>query len=625
MKFSPAFLDDIRARLPVSAIVSRKVSLKKRGREYVGLSPFNAEKTPSFTVNDQKGFYHCFSSGKHGDIFRFVMETEGLSFPEAVERLADQAGVAMPRPDPQAAQKEARRQTLYDVLELAAAFFETRLQSADGARARGYLDDRGVKPDSQKTFRLGYAPRDKYALKQYLADEDIKPDQMIAAGLLIAGEDINVPYDRFRDRVMFPITDNRGRVIAFGGRALDPDTPAKYLNSPETDLFHKGRTLYNLARAREAAHITGELIAVEGYLDVIALAQAGIGHVVAPLGTALTADQMGLMWRMAHEPVLCFDGDKAGTAAAYRAADTVLELLKPGYSLKFALLPDGQDPDDLIRAAGREGIDQALGAALNLVDLVWLRETEAGDWSTPERRAGLEARIGQVTGAVADTAIRRHYETALRGKLSDFWRGMDKRWPPARGRRSAPGRSEGGRPAGRRLRALAGAAPNRREALMIYCLLNHPALLEDYAEEFAAVEFAARDLDRLRREILEIAARASPLDKGRLRTELDKTGAGDDLDRLLRGLGAHKDWFCEPEAADRDAETGWLHMVALHRKSMTLQQQLKSAEQALADDASEENFAILLDVRHQLDTIEGTEVTVQGFGDASDRPAGQEL
>ncbi len=352
MRFPDSFLDEIRARLPASAVVGRRVKLKKQGREFAGLSPFNAEKTPSFFVNDAKGKWFDFSAGKNGDIFTFLMETEGLSFPEAVERLAGEAGVPMPARDLREEQREKERATLHDVMELATQFFEAALQSRAGAAARGYLNGRDIGPDLQRRFRIGYAPPDRAALKEHLAGKGIPQDQMIAAGLLVSGDDIPVSFDRFRDRVIFPITDFRGRIVAFGGRALSADVPAKYLNSPETELFHKGSLLYNGADARHAAHDAGTVIAVEGYVDVIRMVAAGFAHTVAPLGTALTERQLQILWRMADEPILCFDGDKAGMRAAHRAADLALPLLQPGKSLRFALLPPGQDPDDLIRAAG---------------------------------------------------------------------------------------------------------------------------------------------------------------------------------------------------------------------------------------------------------------------------------
>src|SRR6476469_4815535 len=317
MRFPASFLDDLRARLPASEVVGRRVKLRKAGREWKGLSPFNKEKTPSFFVNDQKAAWFDFSSGKNGNIFDFVMMTEGVTFPEAVERLASMAGVPLPRSTPEAEAREERRKTLHDIVELAARFFETTLAARTGAKARGYLADRGLEPKTQLRFRIGYAPPDRFALKEHLGAQGISADDMVEAGLLVSGEDIPVPYDRFRDRVMFPITDLRGRVIAFGGRALEKDAQAKYLNSPETPLFHKGSNLYNGAAARQAAHNGAQIVVVEGYIDVIAMVTAGYEAAVAPLGTALTEDQLGLLWKMADEPILCFDGDSAALRAAY--------------------------------------------------------------------------------------------------------------------------------------------------------------------------------------------------------------------------------------------------------------------------------------------------------------------
>lgn len=417
MRYPPSLLEEIRARLPVSAVVGKRVRLIKAGREWKGLSPFNAEKTPSFYVNDQKGFYHCFSSGKHGDIFSFLIETEGMPFPEAVERLAAEAGVPLPVSTPEATREEARRNDLYEVVELAAAFFEATLVSNAGREARAYLERRGMGLKTQQTFRLGYAPGDRFALRDHLMQKGISHEAMIEAGLLITHEDTAVPYDRFRDRVMFPIHDQRGKVIAFGGRAMRTDAPAKYLNSSETPLFHKGRVLYNLHNARKAASDKSEVIAVEGYVDVIAMTMAGFAQTVAPLGTALTGDQVTLLWRMADEPILCFDGDAAGQRAAYRAIDTALPLLAPGKSIRFALLPEGQDPDDLFRAGGTEAIATVLQQARPLAEMLWAREVEHGPLDTPERRAALERRLKDAVGQIADETIRRHYGADIMNRL----------------------------------------------------------------------------------------------------------------------------------------------------------------------------------------------------------------
>ena len=393
MRFPPSFLDEIRARVPVSEVVGKRVKLRKQGREWAGLSPFNAEKTPSFFVNDQKGFYKDFSSGKHGDGFTFLMETEGLSFPEAVERLAAMAGLPMPASSRESAEQENKRASLRDILAMAAVVFEDNLQGRIGAKARGYLADRRIEAKAQREFGIGYASGERFALRDALAAKGTSAEQMTACGLLIHGEDIAVPYDRFRDRIMFPIHDRGGRIIGFGGRAMDAGAPAKYLNSPETELFHKGSLLFNHHRARKAAHDKGQVIAVEGYFDVMAMAAAGFPQTVAPLGTALSADQCELLWRMASEPILCFDGDQAGRKAAFRAIDVALPLIRPGKSLSFALLPEGQDPDDLFRASGPGAIEEALAAARPLAEMLFLRETDAQVFDTPERRAALERRL----------------------------------------------------------------------------------------------------------------------------------------------------------------------------------------------------------------------------------------
>ena len=441
MRFPPTFLDEIKARLPVSEVVRRRVKLQKAGREWKGLSPFSAEKTPSFFVNDQKQAWFDFSSGQNGNVFDFVMRTEGLSFPDAVERLAADAGLSLPEVSPETARREKARASLQDVLELAAKFFEEQLQAPVGARARGYLADRGLSPQVQRQFRLGYAPNERFALREYLAAKGAGVDQMIETGMLIHGDDIPVPYDRFRNRVMFPIADRSGKVIAFGGRALEKDVPAKYLNSPETTLFHKGATLYNHHNARKAAHDRGAVIAVEGYVDVIAMSAAGFPHVVAPMGTALTPDQCDLMWRMAEEPILCFDGDKAGRKAADRAVDTALPLIGPGRSLRFAFLPEGQDPDDLARSGGPAAIEEVLSAARPLIDVLWTREVQAGPLDTPERRAALERRLREVVRGIADETLRRHYWQALEERLAGLF-GVAPQ-SQGRGAAGAPRRSQG--------------------------------------------------------------------------------------------------------------------------------------------------------------------------------------
>jgi len=436
MRFPPSVLDEIRARLPVSAVVGRRVKLVKSGREWKGLSPFQAEKTPSFYVNDQKGFYHCFSSGKHGDIFRFVTETEGLSFPETVERLAQEAGVVLPKLAPEAVEQEKKRKDLYDVMEIAAKFFEAQLQKPVGAAARAYLARRQFSDRTQAEFRIGFAPEGRDLLLMHLRAQGVTDRQMIDAGLVIEPDDNRGLYDRFRNRVIIPIQDGQARVVAFGGRVLDPDAKPKYLNSPETALFKKGYLVFNGHRAREAAFKAGSVIATEGYLDAIAVWQAGMRHVVATLGTAFTEEQIATLWRYAPEPIICFDGDKAGIGAANRAIDRILPALKTGYSFRFAILPGGQDPDDLIKSKGIDAFAEVTGKAIGLWDALWQRETQGIDARTPDRQAMLEKSFRDLIGQIGDPLVRRRYELSVRFRLNQyFWeQGGGRRGPKTGGR-----------------------------------------------------------------------------------------------------------------------------------------------------------------------------------------------
>jgi DNA primase len=423
LRYPASILDDIRARLPLSAVVGRKVRLAKAGREWKALSPFNQEKTPSFYVNDQKGFYHCFSSGKHGDAFTFLMETEGLSFPEAVERLAADAGVTLPKMSHEAEVQEQRRKSLYDVVELACRFFEAQLQTGRAQPARDYLDRRRIAPATRAEFRMGFAPDSRTALLDHLRSHEVEDDQILAAGLAIAPEDGRGLYDRFRGRIIIPIQDSKGRVVGFGGRALSPDTQPKYLNSPETELFRKGEIVFNGHRAREVAHRTASAIVVEGYLDAISVFQSGMKSVVATLGTAFTPEQIKALWRLAPEPVICFDGDKAGRAAAYRALDRILPDLETGWSFRFGFLPSGQDPDDFIIAEGKEAFARLVDEALPMWDVLWTREVGAANLSTPDGQAVLEKRLTDLIDTIRDKRLKRLYSLRAKVGLAElFWR-----------------------------------------------------------------------------------------------------------------------------------------------------------------------------------------------------------
>jgi DNA primase len=663
MRFTPQFLDELRARLSVSEVVGKRVKLKKAGREWKGLSPFQQEKTPSFYVNDQKGFYHDFSSGKHGDIITFVMETDGLPFTEAVERLANMAGMPLPAVTPDAARHEQRRKSLHDVMELAARFFAETLASRVGAKARGYLADRAIAPATQLQFRLGYAPPppDRFALKEHLGKLGVSVDDMIETGLLVAGNDIPVPYDRFRDRVMFPITDLRGHVIAFGGRALERDVPAKYLNSPETPLFHKGDNLYNHQAARKATHDGSALIVVEGYVDVIAMVTAGFAGAVAPLGTALTENQLALLWKMADEPILCFDGDKAGQKAAYRAADLALPFLAPGKSLRFALLPEGQDPDDLVRSGGRGAVEEVIAAARPLADVIWLRELEGGSFVTPERRAALEARINELSSGIRDEVVRRYYRQDLAERLQRTFAHEGARGGGFAGRgnfRSQPSRSfqpRGGGGAnrfagqGRRGGSIPTSLPSgpyqaaspqlaaspimrgqrsaisRREALILQSLINHPWLLHDHLEEVAALELAHPEAHKLRAGIIAAFANdhhhsTDPSEQAeKMRADLDRSGFSPLLQRVERAITTQAVFGVRNDAARDDVLATWNQLVVLHRQWHSLLRELKDAELALGEDPSEANLAWLRDVKARMAEVDGTEALIEGFGELSGR------
>ncbi|MGE0844901.1 MAG: DNA primase [Flavobacteriaceae bacterium] len=629
MRFSPSFLDEIRARLPVSQVVGRRVRLKRRGREHVGLSPFNKEKTPSFTVNDQKGFYHCFSSGKHGDIFSFVMETEGLSFAEAVERLAGEAGLQMPAPDPQAEKREKQRAGLYDIVEMAATWFERQLQSQAGAAARGYLARRGVSDRMVSRFRIGYAPGGRAALKDYLASRDVPVDDMVRAGLLISGEEIATPFDRFRDRLMFPISDLRGRIVAFGGRALSADAQAKYLNSPETPLFHKGDLLFNAHAARVAAHDRNTVIVAEGYLDVVALTAAGLENAVAPLGTALTENQLQILWRMVDEPVLCFDGDRAGLKAAWRSIDVALPLLKPGKSLRFALMPEGRDPDDILRESGAEALRATLENPRGLADMLWGRESEAGPLDTPERRAAFEARLGAAVRQISDDTVRRYYGQDMRERLNAL---VTPQQGPRGGRRETrrddyprsgwrmpDGRRQVQRASERLIRQIRARALPGREVALLMTAINHPSIIAERAEALAGIEFTAPELASVAHRMIDLAMEGAADDPGAVRAAIIHGGQEQLLARMDAAAAA--DWFSLPDADDSDALTGFDHMLALHRKHVTLNKELRLAESAFRDDPSEVNWDRIVDLKNAIAAAEGSEAEIEGFGAASRRPS----
>ncbi len=409
LRYGEGLLEEILRRTDLVQLVGRRVKLNRKGRVLWGLCPFHKEKSPSFKVENERRTYHCFGCGAGGDAFKWLQETEGLSFPESVQRLAREAGVELPAWTPEDEARESRRKSLYDIIELACTFFEEQLRARPGEPARRYLQSRGLEENARRRFRLGYAPDANSALKDHLRAKGVEISDMIEAGLVRASDGDKPERDFFYDRVMFPIADPRGRFVAFGGRGLAPDAKPKYINTGETPLFAKGRLLYNFATAREAALKGAPLIVAEGYMDVIALVEAGFPGAVAPLGTALTEDQLTLLWRVAPEPILAFDGDDAGRRAAHRASRVALPHLVPGQSLRFVFLPAGEDPDSFVRRNGTEPMRALIAKAQSLAEVLWSGETEGRDLSTPERRAGLEAELDRIVKAIRDGKIADYY------------------------------------------------------------------------------------------------------------------------------------------------------------------------------------------------------------------------
>lgn len=548
MRFDERFLDEIKQRVRLSDVIGRTVKLRRQGREYVGLSPFSKEKSPSFYVNDEKGFFHDFSSGKHGDLISFWQETERLSFPEAVERLAAEAGVPMPVADPRAAEREQERAGLAEWLETAAKWFEGQLRKPVGAAARTYLNGRALPEEEWGRFRLGYAPGGRTQLKDYLIAKGAKPRELVEAGLLIEPEDGGAPYDRFRDRIIFPIADGRGRVISFGGRAMDAEARAKYLNGPETSIFHKGANLYGLAEARRLLHVgdtsrgngAAPLVVVEGYMDVIACQRADIAGVAA-MGTALTEEQMERLWRLHPEPTLCFDADKAGLRAASRSIDRALPHLKPGRSLRFALVAGGKDPDDVLREQGAAALRAQIGQTKPFVDALFERERDLEPLDTPEHRAGLKARLRAAAQTIQDKDLAQAYREELLHRLDElFQRGKPQgqggaAWTPQprpeRGKwkkgkfveTPAPSTPEGRAGA----RTLSQSAPPG-VAAVVQGALNHPQWLDEHLETLEHSGFGDPALAPLARDIISLRLEYDFGDEG--------DGSGLDTDGLVRHL-----------------------------------------------------------------------------------------
>ncbi len=526
MPFPPGFIDELRNRLSISEVVGRRVKLIRAGREYKACCPFHNEKSPSFTVNDQKGFFHCFGCGAHGDIIGFIMRQENRSFPEAVEILAGLANMPVPQSSPEEKQRYEKEKNLYTLIEDAAKWFEDQLRKPGGAKALDYARSRGLTDEIIARFRLGFAPNDGQALLSHLSTKGYTPQQMIDAGLAKKAEGEDRIYSFFRGRLLFPVGDPRGRVVAFGARLLEGEGP-KYINSAEHALFHKGALLYGFSRARAAAGDNKPLIVTEGYMDVIRLVDAGFSGAVAPLGTALTEEQMMALWKIIpkppihpellhHIPILCFDGDAAGQRAAERALMRILPYLAPDQSARFATMPEGEDPDSLIKSKGPAAMQAVLDKALPLIDFLWQVTAGERPLNTPEDRAGFRRDLDARIGSIKDTHLQRDYRDAIQKRWQENFAAQQ----PAYAKNIRYGNFV--KPSITKPRALPG---DLQERIVLALLINHPALFHEYEERLHSLEFVDRNLGELMSAIFEYMAEGHEESAGALLSHLEKSHA----------------------------------------------------------------------------------------------------
>ncbi len=597
MSLPKAFLDEVRARVPVSDVIGRRIKLTRAGREFKGCCPFHHEKTPSFYVNDQKGFYHCFGCGVHGDVIRFLTDHDNLGFMDAVEQLANQAGLQVPKPSPEEQKKFQRQMSLYDLMESATKFYEAQLHRAENKKILEYLLTRGISLETIKSFRIGFSP-DGDGLINHLKKSNYKTEDMIEAGLFKASErNQGETYPFFRSRVMFPVTDLQGRVVAFGGRVLPESyggptgkSAPKYINSPETAIFHKGRNLYALSRGRKAIGDGETVIVVEGYMDVIALAQAGFRAAVAPLGTALTETQVEELWRVmpegARAPVLCFDGDTAGQRAASRALDRILPILKPDHSARFAFLPPEHDPDSLIKDEGSSAMQRVLDNAIGLFDMLWQEEIKDRNLTQPEAKAGLRASLVKKARQIPDQTVQEFYIHQINQKINDeflsggsgqkggaFGRLRDfVRGPGRFGKVQPPGLHTPYRPSSAQVQPVR-TSRLLKEKTLLAVMLNYPELFDEFGEKLGMLQIPNADYDALRQELVrllshpeeisqQIGGEAGPdgeinLDDQVLKQHLSDLGYGKILDAVFdRSLYLHAG-FAKPGQPLDIVRQGW--------------------------------------------------------------------
>jgi DNA primase len=594
---TPAFLDELRARTPLSALIGKTVKLTRAGRESKGCCPFHQEKTPSFYVNDDKGFYHCFGCSAHGDAIRWMTDQRGLPFMDAVKELAGIAGLDVPAPSARDAERVERQKTLGDAMEAAQLWFRQQLRGLDGAEARALLERRGVSEETARAFGFGYAPEARGRLRTAL--KEFGDALLIEAGLLIS-VDGKEPYDRFRGRLTIPIRDARARVIAFGGRVIGDGEP-KYLNSPDTPLFDKGRTLFNLDKALAPARKADRVIVVEGYMDAVALAQAGVGEVVAPLGTALTEAQLERLWRIADVPLVCLDGDAAGQKAALRAATRALPMLAPGRSLAFVTLPEGQDPDDLVRKQGVAAFERCAGAAEPLVERLWKHELAAEPLDTPEQRAGLRQRLNALADTIAEPSVKAEYRADFRRRFDEqFARSRQSNalrqpfYPYAQRRRgekwsppTLPVTDDA-----KKVRAAGNIDPIMAKAV-IAGLIRHPAEIARHMEVLGSLRLGNGALARLFEAVIDVALedrRGGSLDSGGLVTILARTGFEEIASELLRADTMPYS-FTQAKGDERRAREDLDEAIAILIAKPEVDASLAEATAAMQADFTAESFA----------------------------------
>jgi DNA primase len=610
MTLSPQFLDELRARTVLSAVISPSVKLIRAGREWKACCPFHNEKTPSFTVNDDKGFYHCFGCSAHGDAIRFLTDQRGMPFMDAVKELAAKAGMEVPAPDPKAKERADRTASLTDVMAEVARWYAEQLQGIAGADAREYLKRREIDPAAIARFGIGFAPDSRAALKRAL--EKLGEDQLVETGMLIQPEEGGKEtYDRFRGRLMIPIRDPRGRVIAFGGRILGAGEP-KYLNSPDTPLFDKGRTLYNIDRAAPASRAAKRLIVVEGYMDVIGLDRAGIAEVVAPNGTAVTEAQLERMWRLDPSPILCFDGDSAGRKAAIRAAVRALPQLRPDRTLSFVELPPGQDPDDVVRAGGRAAFEALLAYPEPLDARLWRHELDAAPLTTPEARAGLRQRLIDHASTIGDPSLRQLYRDQWLQKFEEL--SPRRGFTPRRG--AGRGSFKNGRfvqpnpPVGDRARAIAAGGINDPTArALILGFAYFPEELSAHCEQLAALPIADRSTAHLRDELVNAAFSGTALDRQSLATILGSDGATGGKGPRAMGFSFTRS-DSDPTRARSDLAAAVEIIAAAEEVEKALGDATERLKRDFTDEALKEQQRLMLarqGLRQRLASLAGTD------------------